>query len=121
MAALARHYASVYGTYVPVVAGGYAVSISLTELRQRLFELADQVAESGLPLEIERRGVRLRLIRVDAPETRGGRLARLRSQPLVIGAPLQPSESPAQWSALPLPNAAEAPAPYRGSDPSAGE
>jgi len=101
--------------------GTKAVSVSLTELRQRLFELADQVAESGLPLEIERRGVRLRLIRVDAPATSGGRLARLQSQALVIGAPLQPSESPAQWSGLSLPSAAEAPASYRGLDPSAGE
>lgn len=88
------------------------MSVSLTELRQRLFELADQVAESGLPLEIERRGVRLRLIRVDAPAANGGRLARLQAQSLVVGAPLEPSESPAQWSALPLRNAAEDPAPY---------
>ena len=38
-------------------------SISLTELRQRLFELADRVVESGEPLVIVRNGVRLRLVR----------------------------------------------------------
>lgn len=72
-------------------------SVSLTELRQNLFTLADQVAETGEPLVIERRGVRLCLIRetVIAPV---GRLERLVQQKLTIGAPLAPGESPAAWS-----------------------
>lgn len=83
------------------------MGLSLTELRQRLFQLADQVAESGVPLEIERRGVRLRLIRVDEqPAT--GRLARLREQSLVLGKPLDPAESPASWSEVDLPMVAQA-------------
>lgn len=90
------------------------MGVSLTELRQRLFELADQVVESGLPLEIERRGVRLRLSRVDEPAARGGRLARLQAQSLVVGAALLPAESPAQWTETSLPMAAEAAPLYRG-------
>lgn len=82
------------------------MSLSLTELRQRLFQLADQVAESGVPLEIERRGVRLRLVRVDELPA-GGRLARLREQSLVLGKPLDPSESPASWSESDLPMVAQ--------------
>jgi len=75
-------------------------TISLTELRQRLFQLADQVVENGEPILIDRRGVRLRLVR-DEPVARGqGRLARLKPQSLVIGAPLDPHESPAQWNEL---------------------
>lgn len=73
------------------------MSISLTELRQRLFQLADHVAETGEPLVILRNGVRLRLVR-DEPVEAGGRLARLVVQSAVIGEPLAPDESPAQWT-----------------------
>lgn len=76
-------------------------SISITELRQRLFQLADRVAETGEPLLIERRGVRLRLVRDDPDqEKQGGRLARLkeRRRSIVVGPALDPHESPAQWS-----------------------
>ena len=73
-------------------------SISLTELRQRLFELADQVAETGEPLLILRNGVRLRLVREDASPEAPGRLSRLVKRSIVIGAPLDPHESPAEWS-----------------------
>jgi len=73
-------------------------SISLTELRQRLFELADRVVESGEPLVIVRNGVRLRLVREDAVAGGPGRLARLVRRNVVIGPPLDPHESPAQWS-----------------------
>jgi hypothetical protein len=74
-------------------------SISLTELRQRLFELADHVVESGEPLVIVRNGVRLRLIRDDLPAAeKPGRLARLVERSIVIGPPLDPHESPAEWS-----------------------
>ena len=72
-------------------------SISLTELRQKLFQLADHVAETGEPLVIVRNGVRLKLVRDEAHES-SGRLARLVQQTAVIGAPLRPDESPAVWS-----------------------
>ena len=73
-------------------------TISLTELRQRLFELADRVAETGEPLVIVRNGIRLRLIREDAPPQSVGRLSRLVKRSIVVGAPLDPHESPAEWS-----------------------
>jgi hypothetical protein len=73
-------------------------SISLTELRQRLFELADRVAESGEPLVIVRNGVRLKLIREPAAAEKGGRLARLVARDIVIGPPLDPHESPSEWT-----------------------
>ena len=82
-------------------------TISLTELRQRLFQLADQVIDSGEPLLIERRGVRLRLVREDAVAREGGRLARLVPQQAVIGAPLTPHESPSSWNVDPLSKVAE--------------
>lgn len=75
-------------------------AISITELRQRLFQLADQVVETGEPLVIERRGVRLQLVREGAVGAKGGRLSRLtpRKQSVVVGPPLDPHESPAEWS-----------------------
>jgi hypothetical protein len=72
--------------------------VSLTELRQRLFQLADHVVETGEPLVIVRNGVRLRLVREDAIAEGPGRLARLIKRDVVIGPPLDPQESPAQWS-----------------------
>lgn len=73
-------------------------TISLTELRQRLFQLADQVADTGEPLIIMRNGVRLQLTREDATAEKPGRLARLVKRSIVIGPPLDPHESPAEWS-----------------------
>ena len=73
-------------------------TISLTELRQRLFQLADHVADTGEPLVIVRNGVRLKLVREEAASEGPGRLARLMKRSVVIGAPLDPHESPAAWS-----------------------
>ncbi|HKE49256.1 MAG TPA: type II toxin-antitoxin system prevent-host-death family antitoxin [Rhodanobacteraceae bacterium] len=73
-------------------------TVTLTELRQRLFQLADRVVESGEPLVIVRNGVRLRLVREDAPPEATGRLSRLVKRDIVIGPPLDPHESPAEWS-----------------------
>jgi hypothetical protein len=75
-----------------------SLAISLTELRQRLFQLADHVASTGEPLMIVRNGVRLRLIREDAVPEMPGRLSRLVKRSIVVGAPLDPHESPAEWS-----------------------
>lgn len=88
-------------------------TVTLTELRQRLFQLADQVIESGEALVIERHGVRLRLVRDGEPTAEGGRLARLkpRKQSVVVGPALDPHESPAEWAGVALPMVAEPGAP----------
>jgi hypothetical protein len=74
------------------------IAISLTELRQRLFQLADHVADTGEPLVIVRNGIRLKLVRDEASAEGPGRLARLIKRGVVIGPPLDPHESPAEWS-----------------------
>ena len=38
-----------------------------SQLRQTLYQLLDQVLESGVPLEVERNGRRLRIISADGP------------------------------------------------------
>jgi hypothetical protein len=84
------------------------MSISLTQLRQQLFQAADHVIATGEPLIIERGGVRLRLIREDSLVPKSGRLARLVAQKLVNGPPLTPEESPSLWSAHSLSDSAVA-------------
>ncbi len=76
------------------------MEISLTELRQRLFELADRVLDTGEAIFITRRGARLKIVR-DEPELNAfSRMAKLVPQQLEVGHALDPHESPAQWSEL---------------------
>lgn len=41
--------------------------VTASELRQNIYKLLDQVLETGVPLEIERKGRRLRLAPIDGP------------------------------------------------------
>lgn len=57
--------------------------LTLTALRQRLFEVADQVLKTGAPVAIERHGKTLLLV----PEERPLKLRQLRRRKLIKGAP----------------------------------
>jgi len=57
--------------------------LTLTALRKRLFQVADQVLASGAPVRIRRRGRTLTLS-ADAGK-RPGRLARLKRRKLITG------------------------------------
>lgn len=57
--------------------------LTLTTLRHQLFEVADRVLETGVPVAIERRGKTLLL----APQAVVPRLARLKRRKLVKGGP----------------------------------
>lgn len=58
--------------------------VTASELRQNIYKLLDQVLESGVPLEIERNGRRLRVVPVDAPS----KLDRLIEHPdCIVGDP----------------------------------
>lgn len=41
--------------------------ISASELRQNIYRLLDEVLETGTPLEVERRGRRLRIVAEEGP------------------------------------------------------
>jgi hypothetical protein len=43
------------------------MAITASELRQNVYRLLDEVLETGVPLEIERNGRRLRIIPVEGP------------------------------------------------------
>ena len=57
--------------------------LTLTALRQNLFEVADRVLETGIAVAIERRGKTLLL----APQGAAPKLARLRRRALIKGPP----------------------------------
>lgn len=41
------------------------MAITVSELRQNVYKLLDEVLEKGVPLDIERKGRRLRIVPVD--------------------------------------------------------
>lgn len=58
--------------------------VTASELRQNVYRLLDEVLASGVPLEVERGGRRLRIVPVDAP----AKLSRLSAHPgTIIGDP----------------------------------
>jgi Ni,Fe-hydrogenase III large subunit len=54
---------------------------SATALRKDIYSVLDSILETGIPIEVERKGKRLRII----PEERVGRLERLESHQVVAG------------------------------------
>jgi hypothetical protein len=52
------------------------MKITASKLRENIYKILDQVLETGAPVDIERRGRRLRIVPADAP--RRGKLDRLR-------------------------------------------
>jgi antitoxin (DNA-binding transcriptional repressor) of toxin-antitoxin stability system len=56
------------------------MSMSVTELRANLYKVVDQVISTGIPVEIERHGVILKLV----PEHPKSKLSRLSKHPDVI-------------------------------------
>ena len=59
-------------------------ALNLTTLRKRLYRVVDQVLETGVPVEIERRGRKLLIIRADQPVSK---LARLKRRHGIVGDP----------------------------------
>jgi hypothetical protein len=57
--------------------------ISATRLRQDLYNILDQVIDSGLPVEIERRGQHLRIV----PARASRKLERLERRAVINGDP----------------------------------
>jgi antitoxin Phd_YefM of type II toxin-antitoxin system len=60
------------------------MAVSASELRQNIYRLLDEVLETGIPLEIERKGQRLRIVPADS----GSRLDRVVEHPdFIVGDP----------------------------------
>lgn len=57
--------------------------ISLTALRQQLFKVVDRVIKTGVPVEISRRGHKLRIV----PVAKTSKLARLTPHKAIVGNP----------------------------------
>lgn len=41
--------------------------VTASELRQNIYRILDRILQTGIPVEIERRGKKLKIIPVDAP------------------------------------------------------
>jgi antitoxin (DNA-binding transcriptional repressor) of toxin-antitoxin stability system len=68
--------------------------ISITALRQNLFNIIDQVLATGQSVEIERHGKRVLI----TPEQHAGKLARLKKRALINGdATTLPNEKVWEW------------------------
>lgn len=60
------------------------MAIAASELRQNVYRLLDEILESGVPVEIERNGRKLRIVPADRPS----KVARLRPHPdAIVGDP----------------------------------
>ena len=59
------------------------MSISATKLRQNLYSILDHIIESGIPVEIERKGHVLKIV----PDKPINKLDRLEKHDLIIGDP----------------------------------
>jgi len=57
--------------------------MTVSELRQNIYQLLDQVLDTGVPLEIERKGRKLRI----APELPPDKLDNLKRRDCLIGDP----------------------------------
>ena len=55
--------------------------LTLTALRQQLFKIVDKVIQTGVPVEIERRGHRLKIVLDDPPR----KLGNLRPHKAIVG------------------------------------
>ncbi len=60
------------------------MSMTASKLRENIYRVLDQVLESGVPVEITRRGGKLKIVREETDA--GGKLGNLRPRPdLVTG------------------------------------
>jgi prevent-host-death family protein len=57
--------------------------VTVSELRQNIYQLLDQVLDTGVPLEIERRGKTLRIV----PEPPLDKLDNLKRRDCLVGDP----------------------------------
>ena len=57
--------------------------MTASQLRKNIYRLLDEVLETGEPLEIERKGRRLRSV----PEPEMSKFAALKSRPCIVGDP----------------------------------
>jgi antitoxin (DNA-binding transcriptional repressor) of toxin-antitoxin stability system len=62
------------------------MKVTASKLRENIYKLLDQVLETGAPVEIERRGRRLRIVAADEPPR--DKLSRLsRHSDTIVGDP----------------------------------
>jgi len=67
---------------------GDPTRLTASKLRANVYRVLDQVLETGVPVEIDRHGRRLRIVRAGAaPAQAPGKLTRLKARRYLRGAP----------------------------------
>jgi hypothetical protein len=57
--------------------------VTASRLRENIYKILDEVLDTGVPVEIERKGRLLRLV----PDQKPSKLARLKKRSLIVGDP----------------------------------
>lgn len=58
--------------------------LTASKLRENIYSVLDEILESGIPVEVERKGRILRIV----PDERPSKLSRLQKRDCIIGDPL---------------------------------
>ena len=61
--------------------------LTASKLRANVYRVLDQVLETGVPVEIERHGRRVRIVAADTPKSRTSKLARLKRRRVLLVPP----------------------------------
>ena len=59
------------------------MTITASKLRENIYRILDEAAESGIPVEVVRKGVVLRIV----PDTKPSKLSRLKKRTAFVGEP----------------------------------
>ena len=59
------------------------MKVSVSKLREDIYNILDEVLETGVPIEVERRGRVLRIV----PEVKPSKLAKLKKRNCLVGDP----------------------------------
>jgi prevent-host-death family protein len=74
------------------------MTITASKLRENIYQILDQAVETGVPVEVVRKGIVLRIV----PETKPSKLSRLKKRTAFVGDPedIFKIDWRSEWTAL---------------------
>jgi prevent-host-death family protein len=74
------------------------MSVTASKLRENIYQILDEAVETGIPVEVVRKGIVLRIV----PETRPSKLSRLKKRTAFVGDPddIFKIDWRSEWTAL---------------------
>jgi prevent-host-death family protein len=82
----------------PYVRYTMRMSVTASKLRENIYQILDEAVETGIPVEVVRKGIVLRIV----PETRPSKLSRLKKRTAFVGDPddIFKIDWRSEWTAL---------------------